>query len=91
MHGSIFQISGTSKSKAFNVAQKKKNNKNTTERIYIPSLFLHCAVAVSLDVEAVAVTLRERRGSCSSSSSLSSTRQIKEIEVIAKFYLFLKK
>ena len=35
----------------------KKNNKNTTERIYIPSLLLHCAAAGSLDVEAVAVTL----------------------------------
>ena len=36
---------------------RKKNNKNTTEIIYIPSLLLHCAAAGSLDVEAVAVTL----------------------------------
>ena len=36
---------------------RKKNNKNTRERIYIPSLLLHCAAAGSLDVEAVAVTL----------------------------------
>ena len=61
---------------------KNNKNKNTRERIYIPSLLLHCAAAGSLDVEAVAVTLRERRGSCSSSSSLSSTRQIKEIRFI---------
>ena len=56
LQGSKCQISGTSKSEAFNVTQKK-NKKNTTERIYIPSLLLHCAVAGSLDVEAVAVTL----------------------------------
>ena len=36
---------------------KNKKNKKTTERIYIPSLLFHCAVAGSLDVEAVAVTL----------------------------------
>ena len=76
LHGSIFQISRTSKSEAFNMTQKK-NNKNTTERIYIPSLLLDC------DVEAVAVFLLELRGSCSSSSSsLSSTRQIKKIRFI---------
>ena len=36
---------------------KNNKNKKTTERIYIPSLLLHCAAAVSLDVEAVAFTL----------------------------------
>ena len=36
---------------------KNNKNKKTTERIYIPSLLLHCATAGSLDVEAVVVTL----------------------------------
>ena len=66
---------------------KKNKNKKTTERIYIPSLLLDCdsAAAGSLDVEAVVALLPglgERRGSgeeLSSSSSASSTRQIKEI------------
>lgn len=70
-----------------NISEKNNKNKKTTERTYIPSLLLDCdsAAAGSLDVEA-AVTLEPRlgegRGSgeeLSSSSSASSTRQIKEI------------
>ena len=66
---------------------KNNKNKKTTERIYIPSLLLDCdsAAACSLDVEAVVALLPglgEGTGSGEesfSSSSASSTWQIKEI------------
>ena len=66
---------------------KNKKNKKTTERIYIPSLLLDYdfAAAGSLDVEAVVALLPgfgEGTGSGEesfSSSSASSTWQIKEI------------
>ena len=58
-------------------------HKKTKERSYIPSLLLHCAAAGLLDVEATVIFLHGlREGSCSSSSSASSTRQIKKIRFI---------